>query len=171
MFSSPTRVVLAVAALAYGLWLVAAQEYRGLVLVLVAILLIVGYFRYGTVWLACRALRKGDSSRADRLLSEIRYPEKLSPQNLAYYNLVKGAIAAERGDLNSATQLLDASQRGALRTSNDRSLVSCYLAHLALKRGDRVGAQRHLEQARSQKHRPSVEALINNVQTAFSSEG
>jgi hypothetical protein len=56
-----------------------------------------GYFRHGTVWLAFRAQRRGNTERAKRLLQEIVYFNWLSSQSQVYYQFLVGIHALDDG--------------------------------------------------------------------------
>jgi hypothetical protein len=52
---------------------------------------------------------------------------------------------------------------GSLRTENDRSLVHCLLAEVALQEADKATAREHLHHARALQHRPDVDKLIRKL--------
>ena len=114
--------------------------------------------------MAARAARKGDFARVERLLAEIRAPERLSAQQRAYYHYYRGLLCAERNDSEGARQHFRAAATGGLRTPSDRSLVQVQLAALALDVGDRSSARGHLDLARSQSHKPEVAQAIANLE-------
>jgi predicted Zn-dependent protease len=126
-------------------------------------LLAYGYFRYGTVWLAFRALRAGRSERARALLDQIRFPDRLRSQDRAYYELLRGNLAYERENWASARDHFLRAREHALRTPNDRSMVECALAETLLRCGDPVEARKHLELAREHAHKPELAATIRRV--------
>ncbi len=124
----------------------------------------VNYWRSGPVWLAAHAARRGDFQRVERLLGEVRTPERLAPQQRAYYHYYQGLLRADRGDPEGARRHFSAAATGRLRTRNDRSLAHLQLAALALDAGEQTLAREHLDQARAQAHKPEVAQAIASLE-------
>jgi len=144
--------------------LAAGRSFAGAAALAIAASLAYGYFRYGTVWLAFRALRAGRSDRARALLDQIRFPDRLRSQDRAYYEMLHGMLACEREEWTTAKDHFQRAREHRLRTANDRSMVECLLAEVLLRCGDPVAAREHLELARGHFPKPEVAAAIRNVE-------
>ena len=148
MFTPVTRAFLILGSIAYAIWLFSMGNLGGILFLVAAACLVFGYFRYGTIWLAFQAVRKGKFKLAEKLIGKVFDPNSLNPQSRAYYHWVHGMLALKHGDLNRARDFLDLAATGKLRTSNDRSMVACTLTQIALAKGDRVAAEEQLQKAR-----------------------
>jgi hypothetical protein len=163
MFSPPVRLLLATLALAFGVWGLMRGEPVGWALMGAAVLLVVGYFRHGTVYAAFRASAAGDQERARNLLAGTRYPHLLGAQDRAYYHWIRGGIAAHDGNAEHARAELVTAAGGALRTDNDRCIVHYQLGEVALAIGNREAAREYLRQAREFRHRPQADELLDSL--------
>ncbi len=139
--------------------------YVSLPLLLLSLLLLWDGLRNADVWPAFRAFRRGDLGRMRLLLLEVRWSEYLSPVSRAYYHWLLGVADAADGRLAAArVQLLVAVGSDHLRSSNDRCLIHCLLAELAIQQGVESEAQEHLRIARSLEHHREVAAMLNALQ-------
>jgi hypothetical protein len=164
MFSPVMRLLLIMTGLALGALQIARGQAAGWFLVVAAALLAYGYFRYGTVWLAFRAYRRGHLEVVERRLRQVRDPARLRPQDRAYYEFLAGVVAQGRGELDRARVHLTAAASGRLRTDNVRSIVQCHLAEVALASGDGAGARWHLGEAHRLPHAPAVDGVISGLE-------
>lgn len=67
MFTPVVRSILIFGCLAIGVWWLSIGKWTGILLLFAAACLGFGYFRYSTVWLAFRALRKGNNDASGGL--------------------------------------------------------------------------------------------------------
>ena len=169
MFSPTIRLFLVVAGLIGGILRIASDEPAGWMLIAGAALLAYGYFRYGTVWLAFQAYRRGDIATVERRLRQINDPARLRPQDRAYYEFLSGVAAQHRADLDSAHAHLSAVSAEHLRTDNIRSVLECHRAEVAFERGNLDGARRHLDAASQLRHGPAIDDAIKALQTKLMS--
>ena len=91
MFTNPVRFTLvglaftvSVIAFARGEWPIA------LLYLTAALLLVVSYFRNGTLWLASRAYRRQDPDKAEKLLAQIKAPHPLAAARSTVLSLPEG---------------------------------------------------------------------------------
>jgi hypothetical protein len=164
MFPPKVRLVLILFCIVFGVSLLIKGDRLGFLPLVAAAMFGYGYWRYGTVMRAFRALRGGETSRAAELLEQIADPSRLDAGNRAYYNLIKGAFALDRGDLDGAEKFLEAAPPDQVRTSNDRGIIAWYRARVALEKGDQATAQAHLHQARQEPHKEEVDKLIADLE-------
>lgn len=169
MFGTKLRLILIALLGGFAVWSsVDGQHTRALFYLAGAAFLAWGYYRYGTVWLAWQDLRRGNIARAAALLREVRRPSALSHVQRAYYGWANGYLALSQRDYAGARHHLDAVEDVRLRTSNDRSILSCHRAQAAAGAGDPGMARAQLEQARAQAHKPGVDLLIESIEKELS---
>ena len=165
MFGTKLRLVLIVLLSGFAVWsAVDGLHSRALVYLAGAAFLAWGYYRYGTVWLAWQEVRRGNTVRAAELLRQVRHPSALSPVQRAYYGWASGYLALSQRDYAGARSHLDTVEAGRLRTTNDRSILSCHRAQVAAGAGDPGLARAELDRARAQPHKPGVDLLIESIE-------
>jgi RimJ/RimL family protein N-acetyltransferase len=163
MLTFPQRLVLIFILVALGMLFVEVKTSYALLVWLGAILVLVGHFRTGTVWLAFRRFRKGDLEGARRLLGSVRYPRWLNAQHRAYHDWMRGALALKDDLPAEAVRHLDRASVGRLRTENTRCGVFLTLAEALLELGEREKAREVVEAARSLPHSAQLDHLLDRV--------
>src|SRR5919199_1265989 len=125
MFTPRLRLALICLAMVWGLVRLWARPASALgwVAVIAAALLVWGYFRVGSVWLALAAYRVGNVERMREHVHGVRWPRLLTLRNRAHYHWLKGVGLALEGDLRGARQQLLLARRGRLRNTTSRSIV------------------------------------------------
>lgn len=162
------RLMLATMAAWYGGGkLVSGEALQGVLWTSAALLLIWGYFRVGSVWLALAAYRTGNVERMRDHVSCTRWPRLLSPRYRGYYHWLQGVGLAVEGRMAPARDHLLQARQWRFRTENDRSIMECQLADMAIRCGDPAQAWGHLRQARTLRHHPTVDALIAHVEASI----
>ncbi|HYQ14811.1 MAG TPA: hypothetical protein VEQ58_03610, partial [Polyangiaceae bacterium] len=149
MLTPKLRFVLAVVSFLFGVYRVISGDYAGLALLAASAFLAYGYFKYGTVWLAFRAVSGGEIDKAAELLQQVKRPSSLGAQERAYYELASGFVCASRAQNEQAEQHLRLALQNQLRTDNDRALAEAILAQLLVARDEPTEARRVLEAARA----------------------
>lgn len=130
-----------------------------------AMWLVWDYIRNSTVWGAFMAFRAGRLEEMNRLLAYVKSPRWLSAPSAAYYHWLKGVGEVAEGRYGAAELFLLLAAGGALRSPNDRSLVQCLLAEVALQLGKGDQAREHLKLANALQHSSQVERMIQNLTT------
>lgn len=162
-FMPHTRLVLALIGITLTLMLVLHASPLAALPLLASVLLIWDYFRNSGVRIAFRAFQQGDLRRARRSLEHVRWPTLLSPSSRAYYHWLKGVMEAADGRYQAARVYLLIAATGELSTENDRSLVQCLLAEVALQGGDVEAARNHIRLANALSHRADVGSIIQRL--------
>lgn len=160
MLTPKLRFVLAIVSFVFGGYRVIAGDYAGLALLAASAFLAYGYFKYGTVWLAFRAVSGGKIEEAAELLQKVKRPSSLGAQERAYYELASGFVCASRAQNEAAEQHLRAALQNQLRTENDRALAEAVLAQLLVARDELTEARSVLETAKARSCRPAIAARI-----------
>jgi tetratricopeptide (TPR) repeat protein len=164
MFTNSVRLIVVGAALLAAVVTFATSPISGGMFIGGAVLLSVGYVRHGTVWLAFRAQQNGHTDRAKSLLDQIADPNRLSPQNRAYYHLLRGVHAMDVADYVAADSLLARADPARLRTDNDRSMAAALRAAVASRLGDRERASRYLRTAKRYPRKAEITALVERIE-------
>jgi hypothetical protein len=157
------RWLLAVGSFAFGCYRVIAGDWLGLGLLALSAWLTYGYFKYGTVWLAFRAVAGGQMEKAAGLLQEVRRPEALGGQDRGYFELASGFVCVSRAQNERAEQHLRSALAAQLRTDNDRALAEAVLAQLLVARDELPEARTLLTQAAGRRCRPAIAQRIQSL--------
>lgn len=158
-----SQLIVAAVALAGGVLVVWPLWPWGLLALLPGLLLLAGYLRDGGVPTAFAAFRRGDIKGVRAALAHALWPTLMSARNRAYHDWMAGVVAAADCRFEAAHELLLRAAAGAIQTENDRSLIQCLLAEVALRRGDCPTAAAHLQLARRLEHPPQVERMIERI--------
>ena len=168
MFSLTFRVLLFVAAIGYGSFQIAHGRLFGCLPLCGAAVLVIGYFRYGAIRPAFKAMLRHDLAAAGRYLATIRFPGLLGAQSRAYYHWINAVVLAQEvGSLQAAEEEMRRAVGGALRTSNDRCVATATLAQIMAIRGDRSGAMRILADAEKIAHGPAAADYLQEMKMEF----
>lgn len=164
MYSNTVRIALviigALAAIFFasvGLWL---QMAAALAFIL---LIALGYFLNGAVFLALRKLVKNDFEGAEKLLHMTRYPQYLGRSQKAYYYFLNGCIEANKENLAVAAGYLEKSLSLGLRTDNDKSVALLNLSSIYLSLGNKEKAAQYLELVKKLRYNPGLQPEIDNL--------
>jgi tetratricopeptide (TPR) repeat protein len=171
MFSNTIRLLLILGCLLAGIiGLFRSRPSRSILLFAAAALLAYGYFRYGSVWLISRHVRKGEMDKAERMLGTIKNPQLLAPQQKGYYYLYKGAVEQQKGNLEGAkSSYLDALAEGAM-TANNKSIANLNLASIYYRQGMLEQAKERLREAKEVPHKREVEYEIEELGSKLRAE-
>ncbi|HEY0720825.1 MAG TPA: hypothetical protein VGE50_06185 [Gammaproteobacteria bacterium] len=146
-----------------ALYLVLVPTPLAFLFTLIAVWLVWDSTRNNAVWGAFTAFRGGRFEEMSRLLAQVKHPQRLSSTSLAYYHWLKGVSEVATGRYGAAQVFLLLAASGALRSTNDRSLVQCLLGEVALQLQNREQAREHLRMARALQHSTQVERMINQL--------
>ncbi len=134
-------------------------------MVLGAIGLIVwGYFKNRTVYLAFQQLKRENYEKAEQLLGKVPNPELLKKSQKSYYHFTKGFIELNKQNLDVAYENLNSALSLGLRTQNDTSIVTLNLASLELERKNLDEARSFLIRTKELNHKPELSAEIERIE-------
>ena len=134
-----------------------------------SVLLIIGYLRNGTVFLAYRAYRAGRLDDMERLLARTARPELLAPKQRVIFEYLSGIAADRRGELGAARRhfFFATIER---RYNRLRAQAWVQLAHTELLMGDIAGARSSIAEAR-RIAQPGLEMHVHQVERAIEEAG
>lgn len=171
MFTNKIRLALIITCLAVGTVSFFYNNFVDACLIWIgAGLFAYGYFRYSSVWLLFRYLRKGRQAKAEKLLNEIKHPELLTKQQMAYYFLSKAIIETGKDNFAEAETYYKQALQTGLRTSNDKSIAILNLANPYYLTGRPSEAIVQLNQSSQFPHKPEVDMEIQKLQQAIFSD-
>jgi len=168
MFTLPLRIAIVVASASYGVYELLHGDQLGYLWLAAAVFFVVGYFRYGPIRPAFKALQRGQFKRAERLVATVKFPNLLSGQFRAYFHWIHGVLAAQ--DDNNfvlAEEQMRLAIDGALRTSNDRCLATAALAQIFAQSDDSERAKQLLADAEQIPHKDSTSTYLKKLKLEF----
>jgi predicted negative regulator of RcsB-dependent stress response len=127
-------------------------------------LVIWGYFKNGTVYLAFQQLKKENYDKAEQLLAKISKPELLKKSQKSYYHFTKGFIELHKQNTDSAFADLNSALNLGLRTQNDTSIVTLNLSSIELDRKNLEEATNFLNQTKELNHKPELNSEIERIE-------
>lgn len=108
---------------------------------LIAIVLIIGYFLLGTVQSAAELMQTGQLDEANKRLDLTIKPDWLFVYNRAYYYLLKGTIAMQQGSNEGAEKNFLKAEAIGLPSDNEKAMVNIYMAGMHAQKEKWVSAQ------------------------------
>ncbi len=135
MLNKIIRLVLTALIFAWAVWqFVEGNIGNGIMLVLLAGLVLLTYFRNENIIISFWHLRKNNLEKAEKSLNRIKNPEaSLIKGQLAYYYMLMGMIESQRSLTKSETLLRKALSTG-LRMKHDQAMVKLQLAGVAISK-------------------------------------
>lgn len=168
MYSKSLRFIAILISVFLGIWLILNKHVlSGTLLIIGALLLLYGYIRYASVWLAFRKLSANDFTKAKKLLEATLNPEWLSKSQRAYYYWGMGLINLVEGSLDIAERQLIKAHNTGLKTNDDISMVYLGLAEINYKKGEIERAKTFINKAEKIPHKdllvPTIAALKDEI--------
>lgn len=160
-YSPDVRLIVSALSLLCCFYITLYRSPWALLFFVLASLLFIDVIRNSSVWYGFSAFRKGDMVGVSYAVQQVRWPQLLSPQSNAYYNWLKGVKEVADGRYAAAKVHLLVAINGELKTQNDRSLLHCLLAEIALQEEESDTAREHLKHAAALQHHPEVDRIIH----------
>lgn len=164
MNSPLLRLLSALAFLAAAGAIVALGNAWGWGLAAFGLWLLWGYVRDGGVSAAFEAFKRGDRAAVRGALRHTVWPRLLAPRKRAYHHWMQGVVQMAACRFPEAREQLLLAAVGDIQTENDRSLIQCLLAEVALQLHDWAAAQEHLRLARNLDHHARIDDMIAAVE-------
>ena len=164
MYTPFIRIILVIASIGLSIAFYLNEDYLTMSMTLLAaILFIYGHFKYGTVYAAFQQLQKENYNKAETLLLKIKKPNRLSKGQKSYYHFVKGFIAIERKEWNTAISELNSALTIGLRTKNDESIALLNLANTEYELNNYKSAEAYIAKVRKYNLKPIVKAETDKL--------
>lgn len=162
-YGPDNRLLLALLILLVSLYLSFNTSVYAVLLSVPALFMMWDVLRHSSVWRGFNAFRQNDLAMVRLSLLQVRWPNFLDSETRAYYHWLKGVIEVADARFAAAKVHLLVAASGQLRTENDRSLVHCLLAEVAIQENAVQEAREHLHHARALQHHPNVEKMIASL--------
>jgi hypothetical protein len=164
MYTPFIRIILVIANIGLSIVFYSKEDYFTMSMTLLATLLFIyGYFRYGTVYAAFQQLKKENYNKAETLLLKIKKPNILSKGQKSYYHFIKGFIAIERKEWDTAISELNSALTIGLRTKNDESIALLNLANTEYELKNYKSAEAYIAKVREYNLKPLVKTEIDKL--------
>jgi hypothetical protein len=133
MWNKIIRLALTTLIFAWAVWqFIEGNIGNGIMLVLLAGLVLLTYFRNENILLAFWHLRKNNMAGAEKALNRIKNPEQsLIKSQLAYWYMLQGMIQSQTGIGKAESYLRKALSTG-LRMKTDQAMAKLQLAGIAI---------------------------------------
>ncbi|MBQ0148286.1 MAG: DUF2892 domain-containing protein [Flavobacteriaceae bacterium] len=126
------------------------REYGwGFISLIVAIFPVLFYFKNENILLAFWFLRKEEMGKTKMWLNKITNPQtQLIPNQLGYFNYMKGIVAAQDNDLNGSEKFMKDALNFGLTFDHDRAMANLSLAGAAMAKGNKRDAETYIKEAK-----------------------
>ena len=165
MFTPFSRILLIILSLVFAFYLYPKDEYISVGIILFSSLLFVyGYYRYGTVYIAFEEIKKGRFDKAEKLISTIKNPMRLSKSHKSYYHFTLGYIFSNKQEWEKSFTEFNKALEIGLRTKNDTSIVLLNLASTAFEQKNFKEAKEFIIKTRTYKLKPIIASEVAKLE-------
>lgn len=123
------------------------------------VLIIVEYFRQGTLVLAAKYYHLKDYPKTEELLNQIKKPEWLSRKRRGFYEYMMGAICLQKHDFDAAEGHYELATQYPLRTINDHVAALVHVANISIRQGNYEKAEAYLQLALKDREQVTAKML------------
>ena len=162
-----TRIRFAVIAIALILlsWTIYEQVYEISALAGFGIMfLIYGYYKEGTVLLAAKAYHNKDLEKAEKLLREVKNPDRLLRKRRGYYEFMLGNIELKKENFSDAERHFQIASRFQVKNENEKGLILLQLANLNFRKKEFDKAKAYTSTAKELKISSRVKHIIEKLE-------
>jgi tetratricopeptide (TPR) repeat protein len=122
-------------------------------------MIIIEYFRQGTLVLAAKYYHHKDFGKTEELLKQIKKPELLSKKRRGFYEYMMGAICLQKSDFDAAERHYELASQYPLRTLNDHVAALVHVANISIRQGNYDKAETYLQLALKDKEKITAKML------------
>ncbi len=126
---------------------------------LMIVMIIIEYFRQGTLVLAAKHYHHKDFGKTEELLKQIKKPELLSKKRRGFYEYMMGAICLQKHDYDAAEHHYELAAQYPLRTLNDHVAALVHVANISIRQGKYDKAETYLQLALKDKEKITAKML------------
>lgn len=122
--------------------------WYALIFILIGLGLLASYLLLGTIQSAAEMVQMMDLDGAEQRLGLTFFPNLLYVSNRAFYYIIKGTIAINRNDSNTAEGLFNKALSLKLPTDTEKGMVLLQLANINAQKNKWTVAQNHYREAK-----------------------
>jgi len=126
---------------------------------LMIVMIIIEYFRQGTLVLAAKHYHHKDFGKTEELLKQIKKPELLSKKRRGFYEYMMGAVCLQKNDFDAAERHYELASQYPLRTLNDHVAALVHVANISIRQGKYDKAETYLQLALKDKEKITAKML------------
>ncbi len=126
---------------------------------LMIVMIILEYFKQGTLVLAAKYYHLKDYTRTEELLKQIRKPEWLNKKRRGFYEYMMGGISLHKQDFDAAERHYELAAQFPLRTLNDHVAALVHVANISIRQGKYDKAEAFLQLALKDKEKITAKML------------
>ena len=135
-------------------------EIAGVIVLFIG-LLILGYFKEGTIILAAKAFHNKDYDKAEALLRQVHNPNWLSKKRRGFYEFIFGGVCLQKQEFDEAEKHYEIAAQYPLRSANDHVAALVHVANISIRHNNFEKAKAYLTLA--DKHQEKITAKMKEV--------
>ena len=152
-------------AFAFGFW-------YAFPLLLIGLVILVSYILLGTVQSAAQLIEAQDLAAAEKRLSLTLNPKWLYVTNRAYYYIMKGSIAMQRGEESKAQDWFKIAEGLKLPSDNERAMVQLQLAGIHVKKNNWNKVKTIMRKVKNfDVTEPTIQSQIDQIEMGLKNRG
>jgi hypothetical protein len=149
----------------YGFW-------YGIWFVIIGIVMLASYVLLGTVQSAAEKMQLTDFDGVEKSLGLTLTPKLLYKTNRAYYWLLKGTVALNRRDFDTAERLFITAENTGLPSDQEKGMVQFQLASIAANKNNWTAAQNYFRSAKQYKiTEPQLKEQMDQFEKVLKNRG
>jgi hypothetical protein len=167
MFSNKARILVITVFVALMVFFAYQKVLElSLVSLLFIVLVIIDYFKQGTLVLAAKHFHDKDYDGADALLRQIKKPEWLMDKRRGIYEYMLGAICLHKQDYEAAAEHYELASKFPLRSVNEHVAALVHAANVNIRLGNKEKAKECLAQAKTNEDKitAKMKAVIEKLE-------
>jgi len=150
---------------AYGTW-------YGLPFILIGLILLIGYFIFGTVQSSAQMIQAQDFAGAEKRLNMTVKPNWLYGPIRSTYFILKSTFAQQKKDFVEAEKWLNLAHQQPMNSDDERAMVLIQLASIGANKQKWPAVQKYLKELESLKIKePQIKEQVAEFQKAFKNRG
>jgi hypothetical protein len=140
--------------------------------ILAGIVLLIGYILLGTVQSTAMIMQTGDMDKAEKNLNLTYFPQWLFSTNKAYYYMLKGTMAGNVKDYETAEVNYVKAQEIGLPSDNEKAMVLLALSNFRIMKNNWPAAENFFRQVKALKvTEPMLKEQISEFEKAIKQRG
>jgi tetratricopeptide (TPR) repeat protein len=140
--------------------------------ILIGILLILSYIFLGTVQSSAEMIQTGNFDGAEKRINLTYFPKLMYVTNRAFYFIIRGSLAMNKGDNNEAEELFNNALNLKLPSDNEKGLILLQLANINGTKGKWTAAKNHFREAKKLKiTETQLKQQMSQFEKALSNRG